>query len=70
MGGPQLLVKELKGELNHVRTRRERVHEPVRTLVNTLIFRTGECCDPREPLPCEKCRQLPPHLHQKLMLAP
>ena len=50
----------IEGELNHVRTARRAVHEPVLTLVNTLIFCTVQRLIDRGQLPCEKCRQLPP----------
>ena len=41
MGGPQLLVKELKGELNHVRTRgaAERLLQLCRLIDKFFLFR-------------------------------
>ena len=42
------------------------VHEPVLTLVNTLIFCTVQRSIDRGQLPCEKCRQLP---HRGLAIA-
>ena len=49
-----------RGELDHVRTCRRHVHEPVRTLANSLIFSHGVGRKKEKTLPAKKCRQLPP----------
>ena len=51
---------EADRDSNHVRTGRGPVRSPVRTLVNSSMFRTEQYPVSPRPLPCETCKRISP----------